>query len=42
VLLGLIDNLLTLYDVQSYWQQVLKGLIIAIAILARRREQQNS
>ncbi|OJF15629.1 Ribose ABC transporter permease [Couchioplanes caeruleus subsp. caeruleus] len=38
VLLGLIDNLLTLHDVQSYWQQVLKGLIIAVVVLARRRE----
>ncbi|GAA2070013.1 ABC transporter permease [Actinomadura alba] len=42
VLLGLIDNLLSLYDVQSYWQQVLKGVIIAVAILARRREQQRT
>jgi len=39
VLLGLIDNLLTLYDVQSFWQQVLKGLIIVLVVLARRREQ---
>ncbi|HEY8482705.1 MAG TPA: ABC transporter permease [Spirillospora sp.] len=39
VLLGLIDNLLSLYDVQSYWQQVLKGLIIAVAVLARRGER---
>lgn len=40
VLLALIDNLLTLYDVQSYWQQVLKGLIIAAVVLARRQENQ--
>jgi ribose transport system permease protein len=39
VLLALIDNLLTLYDVQSYWQQVLKGLIIVFVVLARRQEQ---
>jgi ribose transport system permease protein len=38
VLLALIDNLLTLYDVQSYWQQVLKGLIIVFVVLARRQE----
>lgn len=38
VLLVLIDNLLTLYEVQSYWQQVLKGLIIVAVVLARRRE----
>jgi ribose transport system permease protein len=38
VLLALIDNLLTLYDVQSYWQQVLKGLIIIAVVLGRRRE----
>jgi ribose/xylose/arabinose/galactoside ABC-type transport system permease subunit len=42
VLLGLIDNLLSLYDVQSYWQQVLKGVIIAVAILARRGERQST
>lgn len=40
VLLGLIDNLLTLYDVQSYWQQVLKGLIIVFVVLARRQEEE--
>ena len=38
VLLALIDNLLTLYEVQSYWQQVLKGLIIVAVVLARRRD----
>jgi ribose/xylose/arabinose/galactoside ABC-type transport system permease subunit len=37
--LGLIDNLLNLFNVQSYYQQVLKGLIIVFAVLARRREQ---
>jgi ribose transport system permease protein len=40
VLLALIDNLLTLYDVQSYWQQVLKGLIIVFVVLARRQEEE--
>lgn len=40
VLLALIDNLLTLYDVQSYWQQVLKGLIIVAVVLARRQEDE--
>ena len=39
VLLALIDNLLTLYDVQSYWQQVLKGLIIVFVVLARGQEE---
>ena len=39
VLLAVIDNLLTLYDVQSYWQQVLKGLIIAAVVLVRRQEE---
>jgi ribose/xylose/arabinose/galactoside ABC-type transport system permease subunit len=39
VLLALINNLLNLYNVQSYWQQVLKGLIIVGVILIRRREQ---
>lgn len=36
VLLGLINNLQNLYNVQSYWQQVLKGLIIVTVVLARR------
>jgi ribose transport system permease protein len=40
VLLSLIDDMLTLYDVQSYWQQVLKGLIILVVVLARRTEDQ--
>lgn len=37
LLLGLINNLLNLYDVQSYWQQVLKGAIIVTVVLARSR-----
>ncbi|HZO95967.1 MAG TPA: ABC transporter permease [Gaiellaceae bacterium] len=36
VLLGLINNLQNLYNVQSYWQQVFKGLIIVAVVLARR------
>ncbi len=36
--LGLIDNLLNLFNVQSYYQQILKGLIILFAVLARRKE----
>ncbi len=39
VALGLIDNLLNLFNVQSYYQQILKGLIILVAVLARRKEQ---
>lgn len=35
--LGLIDNLLNLFNVQSYYQQILKGGIILAAVLARRR-----
>lgn len=34
--LGLIDNLLNLFNVQSYYQQIFKGLIIVVAVLARR------
>jgi len=37
--LGLIDNLLNLFNVQSYYQQIFKGLIILIAVLARRKER---
>jgi ribose/xylose/arabinose/galactoside ABC-type transport system permease subunit len=36
--LGLIDNLLNLFNVQSYYQQILKGFIILFAVLVRRKE----
>jgi ribose transport system permease protein/putative xylitol transport system permease protein len=36
LVLVLINNLLNLYSVQSYWQQVLKGLIIIAVILVQR------
>lgn len=36
LVLVLINNLLNLYGVQSFWQQVLKGLIIIAVILAQR------
>jgi ribose transport system permease protein len=36
--LGLIDNLLNLFNVQSYYQQIFKGLIILFAVLARRKD----
>jgi ribose/xylose/arabinose/galactoside ABC-type transport system permease subunit len=36
--LGLIDNLLNLFNVQSYYQQIFKGLIILFAVLARRKQ----
>jgi ribose/xylose/arabinose/galactoside ABC-type transport system permease subunit len=38
VTLGLIDNLLNLFNVQSYYQQIFKGVIILVAVLARRKE----
>jgi len=37
--LGLIDNLLNLLNVQSYYQQIFKGLIILIAVIARRKDK---
>lgn len=37
--LGMIDNLLNLFNVQSYYQQIFKGAIILIAVLARRKQQ---
>jgi ribose/xylose/arabinose/galactoside ABC-type transport system permease subunit len=37
--LGLIDNLLNLFNVQSYYQQILKGLLILFAVLMRRKEK---
>ncbi|RKR87091.1 ribose transport system permease protein/putative xylitol transport system permease protein [Micromonospora pisi] len=36
LVLALINNLLNLYGVQSFWQQVLKGLIIIAVILVQR------
>jgi len=39
IILGLINNLLNLFNVQSYYQQIFKGIIIVIAVLARRKEQ---
>jgi ribose transport system permease protein len=39
VLLGLISNLLNQFNVQSYYQQIFKGALIVIAVLARRRER---
>ncbi len=36
--LGMIDNLLNLFNVQSYYQQILKGMIILVAVLARRKK----
>lgn len=38
LILGLINNLLNLYQVQSYYQQILKGGIILFAVLARRKD----
>jgi ribose/xylose/arabinose/galactoside ABC-type transport system permease subunit len=35
--LSIIDNALNLFNVQSYCQQVVKGLIILVAVLARRK-----
>ena len=35
--LSFVDNILNLFNVQSYYQQMLKGLIILVAVLARRR-----
>jgi len=37
VALAMIDNALNLFNVQSYYQQVVKGLIILVAVLARRK-----
>jgi ribose/xylose/arabinose/galactoside ABC-type transport system permease subunit len=39
VALGMIDNLLNLFNVQSYYQQILKGVIILVAVLARRKRR---
>jgi ribose transport system permease protein len=39
VILGLISNLLNMFNVQSYYQQIFKGLLIVLAVLARRKER---
>ena len=38
VALALVDNVLNLFNVDSYYQQVVKGLIILVAVLARRKK----
>ncbi|MFZ5808263.1 MAG: ABC transporter permease [Chloroflexota bacterium] len=37
--LGLINNLLNLFNVQSYYQQIFKGFIIVLAVMVRRKDQ---
>lgn len=39
ITLGMINNIMNLLNIQSYPQQVLKGLIIIAAIVARREEK---
>ena len=36
--LAAVDNLINLFDVKSYYQQFLKGMIILVAVLARRKK----
>jgi ribose/xylose/arabinose/galactoside ABC-type transport system permease subunit len=36
--LAVVDNVLNLFNVESYYQQFLKGLIILVAVLARRKK----
>jgi ribose transport system permease protein len=38
--LGIIDNSLNLFNVQSFYQQIAKGLIILVAVMARRRPRE--
>lgn len=37
--LGLINNLMNLFGVQSYYQQIVRGTVIVFAVLARRRRR---
>lgn len=37
--LAIIDNSLNLFNVQSFYQQIAKGLIILVAVMARRKPQ---
>jgi len=36
--LAMVDNVLNLFNVESYYQQFLKGLIILVAVMARRKK----
>jgi ribose transport system permease protein len=36
--LAAVDNVLNLFNVESYYQQFLKGMIILVAVLARRKK----
>jgi len=38
LILALISNLLNMFNVQSYYQQIFKGVLIVLAVLARRKE----
>ena len=33
LIIGVINNILNLLNVSSYWQQIIKGLIIAVAVI---------
>ncbi len=33
MIIGVINNILNLMNVSSYWQQIVKGLIIAVAVI---------
>lgn len=37
LILGMINNLLNLHGIQSYYQEIIKGAVIIFAVLARRR-----
>ncbi len=39
LILGLINNLLNLHGVQSYYQEIIKGAVILLAVLARRKDR---
>ena len=33
IIVGIINNVLNLLGVQAYWQQIVKGVIIAVAVI---------
>lgn len=39
LILGLISNLLNMFNVQSYYQDIFKGVLIVLAVLIRRKER---
>lgn len=40
LVIGVINNGLNLLNVSSYWQSIVKGIIIVVAVLLKRKEKE--